>query len=312
MELELCQGLRGRDLLAGDELSREEIFCLLEGAAWLKAKQKRKEPHPLLKGKSLGMIFRKPSTRTRVSFEVAMFQLGGHPVVLGTEELQLSRGETIGDTGRVLSRYLDGLVMRTFAQEEVEELAAAASVPVINGLTNRFHPCQALADLFTIWEVKGRLAGLKLTYVGDGNNVAQSLMLLGAKAGLEVVVATPPGYEPEKAVLEAANAAAQGGRVVLTHDASGGARGADILYTDVWVSMGQEREKGEQKELFIPYQLNQELLKLARRNAVVMHCLPAHRGEEITAEVLDGPQAVVLEQAENRLHVQKAILALFL
>jgi ornithine carbamoyltransferase len=308
------QRLSKKDLLSLHEFSTEEVCLILETATELKAKLRRGEVHRMLEGKTLGMIFTKPSTRTRVSFEVAMYQLGGYPLFLSGHDLQLGRGETIADTARVLSRYLDGIMIRTFAQEEVEDLARYASIPVINGLTDLYHPCQVLADLLTIQEYKGKLAGLKFAYIGDGNNMAHSLMQGGAKVGMTVAVATPPGYAPHAAVVAQAqeDAARTGARILVTTDPAEAARDADVLYTDVWASMGQETERETRMQVFAPYTLNSDLVRQARPEAIVMHCLPAHRGEEISAAVMDGPQSVVFDQAENRLHAQKAILVLLL
>jgi len=311
---EQAPSLKGRDFICLKHFSTEEIHYLLDLAADLKLKQKNREPHPVLAGKTLAMIFTKPSTRTRVSFEVAMYQLGGHALYLSKNELQLGRGETIADTARVLSRYVDGILIRTFNHEEVEELARYATVPVINGLTDFLHPTQILADLLTIRERKGRLRGLNLTYIGDGNNVAHSLMYGGARVGLNITIACPAGYEPLPQVIEEARrmAADNGSHITVTNDPKEAALGADILYTDVWASMGQEAEAEKRRQAFKGFQLNSDLLKIARPDAMVLHCLPAHRGEEITDEVMDGPQSAVWDQAENRLHAHKAILAALL
>ncbi|KKM09998.1 ornithine carbamoyltransferase [Clostridiales bacterium PH28_bin88] len=305
---------KGRDFLSLYDYTPDEINYLLDVAASLKELQQRGEPHPLLAGKTLGMIFQKSSTRTRVSFEVGMYQLGGYPLFLSSSDLQLGRGETIADTGRVLARYLDGIMIRTYAHEDVQELAAHAGIPIINGLTDLLHPCQALADLLTIKEKKGWLAGLKLAYVGDGNNVAHSLMLGGAKVGMHVVVATPPGYAPkEEITLRAREAAAgTGATVTVTSDPVEAVTAADVVYTDVWASMGQETEKAERAKIFAPYQVNAGLVKAARSDFIFLHCLPAYRNLEVTSDVIDGPNSVVFEEAENRLHVQKAIMALLI
>ncbi|AKX95139.1 ornithine carbamoyltransferase [Neomoorella thermoacetica] len=307
---DLAGSLKGRDFLSLKDFSREEIFYLLDLADDLKAKLKKREPHPLLAGKTLGMIFTKRSTRTRVSFEVGMYQLGGYPLFLTKDDLQLGRGETIADTARVLSRYLDGIMIRTYSHREVEELAEYASIPVINGLTDFLHPTQALADIMTIREWKGKLQGLNLTFIGDGNNVAHSLMYGGAKVGLNVTIACPSGYEPMPQVVEEARriAAGNGCQIAVTNNIKEAAEGADILYTDVWASMGQEDEAEKRRQAFRKYQINSELLKLAKPDAMVLHCLPAHRGEEITDEVMDGPQSAVFDEAENRLHAHKAIM----
>ncbi|KYH33508.1 ornithine carbamoyltransferase [Neomoorella mulderi] len=308
---DLAKGLKGRDFISLKDFTTEEIFYLLDLAAELKAKLKRGEPHPILAGKTLGMIFTKRSTRTRVSFEVGMYQLGGYPLFLTKDDLQLGRGETIADTARVLSRYLDGIMIRTYSHQEVEELAAHATIPVINGLTDFLHPTQALADIMTIREWKGELKGLNLIFIGDGNNVAHSLMYGGARVGLNVTIACPSGYEPLPQVVEEARriAAYNGCQIAVTNNVREAVEGADILYTDVWASMGQEAEAEKRRQAFQKYQLNSELLKRAKPDAMVMHCLPAHRGEEITDEVIDGPQSAVFDEAENRLHAHKAILA---
>jgi ornithine carbamoyltransferase len=263
-----------------------------------------------LAGMSVALIFEKPSTRTRVSFEVGVASLGGHPLALSSSELQLGRGETIEDTGRVLSRYCDAIVLRTFGQERLEALAAGATVPVVNSLSDYEHPCQILADMLTVVESKGDPAGRILAYLGDGNNVAHSLLLGGAMLGMHVRVATPAGFEPIPQVVERAEeiASEAGGSIEVGNNAQAAVGGADILYTDVWASMGQEREHAERVLVFTPFRIDAEKLSVAADDAIVMHCLPAHRGEEITAEVIDGPQSVVWDQAENRLHTQKALL----
>jgi ornithine carbamoyltransferase len=297
-----------RDYLSVDDLSPKELGELLDLAADVKARPQAYAGR--LAGRSIGLIFEKPSTRTRVSFEVGVVQLGAHPVVLSSSELQLGRGETIEDTGRVLSRYLDAIVLRTFEQERLEVLAGAADVPVVNSLSDFEHPCQALADLLTMRERLGALRGRTLTYLGDGNNVAHSLLLGGAKEGMRVRVATPAGFEPIPQVVQRATeiAAETGGAVEVTNDPAGAARGADVLYTDVWASMGREAEADERLLVFTPYQVTQGSVDAAADDVVVMHCLPAHRGQEIAAEVMDGPHSAVWDQAENRLHTQKALL----
>jgi ornithine carbamoyltransferase len=296
------------DYLSVDDLTPAELDDLLDLAAKLKSDPGAHAES--LRGRSVALVFEKPSTRTRVSFEVAAAELGGHPVVLSTNDLQLGRGETIEDTGRVLSRYVDAIVLRTFEQERLEVLASAASVPVVNSLSDFEHPCQALADLLTVRERLGSLRGRVLTYLGDGNNVAHSLLLAGAKAGMTVRVATPPGFEPIPQVVQRATeiAAETGCEIVTTDDATVASTGADVLYTDVWASMGQEAEADERMLIFPLYQLNQGLVDVAAEDVVVLHCLPAHRGQEITGEVLDGPRSAVWDQAENRLHTQKALL----
>jgi ornithine carbamoyltransferase len=298
----------GRDFLAMSDITPAELAYLLELSAKVKASPG--DYASRLAGKSCAMIFEKPSTRTRVSFEVALSEAGGHGVVLSGGELQLGRGETIEDTGRVLSRYVDAIVLRTFGQERLEFLAAAASVPVVNALSDFEHPCQCLADLLTIREHRGELAGLTLAYLGDGNNVAHSLLIGGAQAGMRVRVATPAGFEPIPQVVGRAGEIARetGGVVEVLRDPALAATGADVLYTDVWASMGQEAEADERTLVFRPYQLNQGLVGRAADDVIVLHCLPAHRGDEITDEVIDGPHSVVWDQAENRLHTQKALL----
>jgi ornithine carbamoyltransferase len=301
-----------RDLLSVDDLTPSELATLLDLGAKVKAQPG--DYAGRLAGRAVAMIFEKPSTRTRVSFEIAVASAGGHPVPLSSEELQLGRGETIEDTGRVLSRYVDAIVLRTFEQERLEVLASAAAVPVVNALSDFEHPCQCLADLLTILEVKGDLAGRTLTYLGDGNNVTHSLLLGGAKAGMHVRAGTPPGFEPIPQVVERASdiAAETGGSVSLTHDPVAASRDADVLYTDVWASMGREEEAEERALVFPAFTLDREKVELAKPDVTVMHCLPAHRGQEITDEVIDGPSSVVWDQAENRMHTQKALLLWFL
>jgi ornithine carbamoyltransferase len=297
-----------RHYLSVDDLSVDELPQILELAAEVKADP---SPHAqALAGRSIALIFEKPSTRTRVSFEVGIGQLGAKAIVLSAIELQLGRGETIEDTGRVLSRYVDGIVLRTFEQERLELLSTTATVPVVNALSDFEHPCQALADLLTIHERVGDLSGRVLAYFGDGNNVAHSLLLAGTKAGMTVRVATPPGFEPIPQVVHRAEeiAVETGGAVEVTHDPEEAAVGAHVLYTDVWTSMGQDLESEERALVFPSYQVSQKLVDLADPDVIVMHCLPAHRGQEITDEVIDGPRSVVWDQAENRLHTQKALL----
>jgi ornithine carbamoyltransferase len=297
-----------RNFLSIDDLTPRGLADLLELSAKVKASPS--DYAGRLAGLAVAMVFEKPSTRTRVSFEVALASLGAHPVALSSAELQLGRGETIEDTGRVLSRYVDGVVFRTFGQERLEGLARTSTVPVVNALSDFEHPCQCLADLFTVREKKGELAGLTLGYVGDGNNVAHSLLLGGAKAGMTVRVATPLGYEPIPQVVQRANEIGEetGGAALVSNDPLAACDGADVLYTDVWASMGQEEEAGERTLVFGPYRLDAAAVARAADDAIVMHCLPAHRGQEITDEVIDGPQSVVWDQAENRLHTQKALL----
>ncbi len=283
---------------------------LLTSAVLLKEKQRRGIPHPLLSGKTLGLLFQKPSTRTRVSFEAGMNQLGGHALVLPMGEIQLSRGESVADTARVLSCYLDAIVIRTYDHAIVEEWAREATMPVINGLTDLSHPCQALSDLLTIREKKGRLKGIKIAYIGDGNNVANSLIEAAAKMGMVIALGCPAGYQPEQHIVDRARVEAEktGALIEISQDSHIAAKDADVIYTDVWISMGREREQARRLKVLTPYQVNNRLLRRAKPDAIVMHCLPAHRGEEISAEVLDGPQSVIIDQAENRLHMQKAIL----
>ena len=301
-------GLKGRHFTRVADWSGEELLSALDLADDLKERQARREEHHLLPGRTLGMIFQKPSTRTRVSFEVGIYQLGGAGLYLAASDLQLGRGETLRDTATVLSRYLDGLMIRTFAQDDVEELARHATIPVINGLTDSAHPCQALADVTTIRERLGRLEGVRIAYLGDGNNVCASLMVAAAKLGMEFIAATPEGYEPDPRVVEIAREA--GGAVELSHDPRDAARGADVLYTDVWTSMGQEEEKERRLRDLAGFGIDDELVGLAGDEAIVLHCLPAHYGEEITEDVLYGRQSAVWDQAENRLHAQKALMAL--
>ena len=305
---------KGMDLISIHDLSADDVEEILTLAADLKAKQKAGIPHHLLAGKTLGMIFEKSSTRTRVSFEVGMYQLGGQALFLSSRDLQLGRGEPIKDTARVLSRYLDGIMIRTYGHERIEELAQWADVPVINALSDLLHPCQALTDLLTIREYKGKnLAGLKMAYVGDGNNMTHSLMYAAAKVGMHFAAATPEGYEPNAAVVANAKAdAARGGTTVtLTHDPKEAVQGADVIVTDTWASMGQEAEHDARIALFRPYQVNRELVAASgQERCIVMHCLPAYRGEEITEEVFEDFADVIFDEAENRLHVQKAIMAL--
>lgn len=304
------KSLKGKDLLTLIDLTSEEIMDLLDSAIDLKQKHKNGEDTSYLKGKTLAMIFEKHSTRTRVSFEAGMLQLGGNAIYLNSNDMQLGRGETIADTARVLSEYVDAIMIRTFEHEKIEELAKSASIPVINGLTEDFHPCQALADLLTIYEQKKSFKGSKLVYVGDGNNVAHSLMIAAAKVGLDCTVVCPPGYAPKPFIVEKAQEIAKETSAIIevSHDPVGGLKGADFIYTDVWASMGQEEEQQERLQAFMPYQVNAELVSAANEDYTFMHCLPAHRGEEVTSEVIDGPQSVVFEQAGNRLHAQKAIL----
>lgn len=310
----LSSPLKGRDLLTLHDFSKDEIKLILQTAKIIKLKQKFGEVYQPLKGKTLGMIFHKASTRTRVSFEVGMYQLGGTAMFFGANDLQLKRGEPISDTAKVLSRYLDGIMIRTFKHEDVEELALHADIPIINGLTDLLHPCQVLADLMTIEEKKGELQGLKIAFVGDGNNMAHSLMLGCGKMGMEVAVATPQGYEPKAEIVQWAkeDAALSGGKIILTHDPVEAVNDADVIYTDVWASMGQEEEQKIREAAFAGYQVNAELAQHAKDNYIFLHCLPAHRGEEVSGDVIDGPHSVIFDEAENRLHAQKAVLSLLL
>ena len=294
-----------KHLLKLMDLSKEEICSILNMADQLKYEKKHGIEHKRLAGKTLGMIFQKSSTRTRVSFEVGMYDLGGSALFLSAHDLQIRRGEPIEDTARVLSRYLDGIMIRTYSQEEVEKLAEYGSVPVINGLTDYCHPCQVLADLMTIREYKGAIRGNKLTYIGDGNNMANSLIVGGIKLGMKVSVACPEGYRPDAEIMKWA---AENGEFQCTENILEAAADADVLYTDVWASMGQEAEAAERQKVFAEYQINDRVMACAKRDAIVQHCLPAHRGEEISAEVFEAHAAEIFDEAENRLHVQKAVL----
>jgi ornithine carbamoyltransferase len=301
-----------RHFLVDDDLTPAEQEAILDEADRMK-----KDPfsaQPLAGPQSVAVIFEKPSTRTRLSFDAGIAQLGGHPIVIDARSTQLGRGETIEDTARVLSRYVSAIVIRTFGQERIEDLAESSSVPVINALTDYAHPCQALADLQTIREKKGSLSGLTLSYLGDGNNMAHSLLLAGALAGMHVRVASPPGFEPIEQVVRRANEIAEhtGGSAVVSNDPVKATIGADVLYTDVWASMGQETEAESRLLVFHPYMLDERAVESAADDVIVMHCLPAHRGEEIAAGVIDGPHSVVFDQAENRLHAQKALIAFLL
>ncbi|MDR7523033.1 MAG: ornithine carbamoyltransferase [Armatimonadota bacterium] len=306
--------LRGRDYLSVDDLTPEEFAGLIEFARHLKARSAAGDRPPLLAGKTLAMVFEKPSLRTRVSFEVGMFQLGGMAIYLGPQDIQLGVRESVADAARNLERMADGIMARTFAHATVTGLAEAARCPVVNGLSDLEHPCQALGDLLTVAERFPRLQDVRIAWVGDGNNVCHSLLLGAAKLGMTMTVATPPGYAPSEAIVQRARAiaAATGATITLVTDPVRGVEGANVVYTDVWASMGQEAQREERARVFRPYQVNAMLLARARPTAVVMHCLPAHRGEEITDDVLDGPQSIVYDQAENRLHAQKALLAMIL
>lgn len=305
-----------RSLITTTDLAGPEVIGLLDAAVRLREQRGATSAEPSsdapLAGRTVALIFEKPSTRTRVSFEVGVIELGGHPLVLSSSDLQLGRGETVADTGAVLGRFVHAIVIRTFAQARLEELALHGRIPVINALTDEEHPCQALADLLTIRDEFGSFDGRVLTYVGDGNNVAHSLLLAGAAVGLGVRVAHPSGYAPDAAIVARARelAATSGSEVTVTTDVDAAAAGADVLYTDVWASMGQEAESAERAAVFAPYALDDHLVDLAADDAIVLHCLPAHRGEEIAASVIDGPRSRVFDQAENRLHAQKAVLAM--
>lgn len=294
-----------KHLLKLMDLTEQEITEILNTADQLKYEKKNGIPHHILKGKTLGMIFEKSSTRTRVSFEVGMYDLGGMGLFLSSRDLQIGRGEPVEDTARVLSRYLDGIMIRTFSQKEVEDLAACGQIPVINGLTDYCHPCQVLADLMTIREHKGGISGNKLCYIGDGNNMTNSLIVGGIKMGMSVSVACPNGYTPDAEIMKWAE---QTGRFTCTDSVLEAAEGADVLYTDVWASMGQESEAEKRRKIFQGYQINKDVMAVAAKDAMVMHCLPAHRGEEITAEVLEAHANEIFDEAENRLHSQKAVL----
>jgi ornithine carbamoyltransferase len=297
-----------KDFLTLSQFSKAELDAIFALAKELKQKQKTGVEHHLLKGKTLAMIFEKSSTRTRISFEVGMYQLGGHPLFISGKDSQMGRGEPVKDTARVIARYCDGVMIRTFAQETVEEFARYAAVPVINGLTDLHHPCQIMADLFTVVEQKGGYQGLKFAWIGDGNNMANSWIEAAAVFGFDLTLACPIGYDPDPKVLEWARTRTVS-QIVVTRDPKLAAMDADVLSTDVWASMGQEEEQKIREKAFAGFQLNEELLDLAKGNAMVLHCLPAHRGEEISDDVIEGPHSAVWDEAENRLHVQKAIMA---
>jgi ornithine carbamoyltransferase len=309
--MEAHQLLCGRDLLDFSNYTSAELEAILKFAVVLKEAQRVGYPHALLAGKTLAMIFEKASTRTRISFEVGMLQLGGHALFLSSQSTQMGRGEPISDTAGVLSRYVDGIMIRTFGHEIVQELAKAATVPVINGLTDEHHPCQVLADAMTILEHKGTLQGVTVAYVGDGNNMAHSWLQLAPKLGMNIRVASPSGFLPLPSIVEEAkrDAVHHKTQVLVTTDPVRAVTGADVIYTDVWASMGDEEEAEARKRIFAEYQVNQELVSYAKPDYLFMHCLPAHRGEEVTADIIDGPHSIIFDEAENRLHVQKAILA---
>lgn len=304
--------MKGKSLISIQDLSHEEVWQIFELSQILKLKRLTGEPHRVLEGKTLGMIFSKPSTRTRISFEVGIYELGGIGMYFGPNDLQLKKSESVADTARVLSRYLSGIMIRTFDHQDVIDLAKYGSIPVINGLTDLLHPCQVLTDLFTIYEKKKVLRGLKLAYIGDGNNMAHSLLNGCSKVGMDISIASPSGYKPVEEIVNNAksNAKYMGSKVEIVDDPVQAVKGADIVYTDVWASMGQEAEAEDRKKKFKNYQVNTELVKNAKEDYLFMHCLPAHRGDEVTNEVADSPNSVIFDEAENRLHVQKAIMAL--
>ena len=306
--------LAKKDLISILDLTKEEIESILNVSDMIRHKHKNREMFFPLLGKSLAMIFTKSSTRTRVSFEIGMFQLGGAALYLNPTDTQIGRGEPIADTARVLSRYVDGIMIRTYKHSDVTELAKYATVPVINGLTDDEHPCQIIADLLTIKDKKKTLKGLKVAYIGDGNNVCNSWLYAAPKADMHMAVASPAAYLPVKNVVDKAKELAVAGKtqILITESPEEAVKDADVIYTDVWASMGQEEESEKRKKEFARYQVNAELLKKAKKDCIIMHCLPAHRGEEISAEVMDGPQSVVFDQAENRLHAQKAILSMLM
>lgn len=308
----MAVNMKGKDLISIADLTLEEIYEIFDVAHSLKQKLYTNEPHRYLEGKTLGMIFTKRSTRTRVSFETGIYQLGGLGMYFGPNDLQLGKSESIADTARVLSRYLNGIMIRTFDHNDVVELAKYADIPVINGLTDLLHPCQVLTDLFTVLEKKRKLQGLKLAYIGDGNNMAHSLLNGCSKVGMNIAIASPSGYKPNKEIVAKAKkfAAYMGSKVEILDDPVAAVKNADIVYTDVWASMGQEEEAEERKKKFAKFQVNPKLVKHAKEDYLFMHCLPAHRGEEVVNEVADSPNSVIFDEAENRLHVQKAIMAL--
>lgn len=301
-------------LISLGDLTKGQIHEILNLAEKLKRQQKEGVQHHLLKGKTLGMIFSKSSTRTRVSFEVGMYQLGGNSLFLSSNDIQLGRGESIYDTAQVLSRYIDGIMIRTFSHKDVEDLAQYGSIPVINGLTDLMHPCQILADLLTVYEHKETLEGLKMAYIGDGNNVANSLIQGCAKVGMNVAVATPKGFECDRNIIHEArfDAKANNCEIIITEDPVEAIKNADVVYADTWISMGQEAEKESRVKTFMPYQINAELFSKAKEDAIFLHCLPAYRGYEVTEDIIDGPQSVIFDEAENRLHAQKAVLAMLM
>ena len=306
--------MKGKSLISINDLSLDEINSIFDLSADLKKKLKNGVPHKYLEGQTLGMIFSKPSTRTRVSFETGIYQLGGIGMYFGPTDLQLKRSENIQDTTKVLSRYLNGIMIRTFDHQDVIDLARYGSIPVINGLTDLLHPCQVLADLFTILEKKGKLKGLKLAYIGDGNNMAHSLLNGCSKVGMHISIASPKGYRPNEEIVNNAlrNAKVMNSKIEILDNPEKAVKNADVIYTDVWASMGQESEAKERRKIFAPYQVNEKLVKHAKEDYLFLHCLPAHRGEEVVNEVIDSPNSVVFDEAENRLHVQKAIMVLLM
>lgn len=310
-EVAIKDSLKKKNFLTLQDFTKEELQYLIDLAVELKDKQKKGIPHRLLEGKTLAMIFEKSSTRTRVSFESGMYQLGGHALFLSKDDLQLGRGEEIKDTARVISSYVDGIMMRTFGHEIIEEVAHYSSVPVVNGLTNEYHPCQVLADLLTIYEKIGSFSGKKLAYIGDGNNMTHSLMIGCAIMGMDCSVGVPEGYEVDETIYQIAQekAAKSGAKIEQVADPKVAVSGADVIYTDTWISMGFEDEASDIEEIFAPYQVNEELVKHANEDYLFFHCLPAYRDKEVSAEIIDGPHSVIYDEAENRLHAQKAILA---
>ncbi len=308
----MAVNMKGKSLISINDLTLEEIYQIFDLSKTLKEKKYTGEPHRVLEGKTLGMIFAKPSTRTRISFETGIYHLGGIGMYFGPKDLQLGKSENIHDTAKVLSRYLDGIMIRTFSHQDVIDLARFGSIPVINGLTDLLHPCQVLTDLFTVLEKKRTLRGLKMAYLGDGNNMAHSLLHGCSKVGMDLVLATPSGYQPRKEIVEnaKANAAYMGSKIEILNDPVEAVKDADIIYTDVWASMGQESEAEERRSHFIQYQVNPELVKHAKDDYLFMHCLPAHRGDEVVDDVADSGNSVIFDEAENRLHVQKAVMAL--
>lgn len=308
----MAVNMKGKSLLTIHELTLEEVWQIFELSKSLKEKRLTGEPHRMLEGKKLGMIFSKPSTRTRVSFEVGIYELGGTGLYFNQNDLQLKKSENVNDTAKVLSRYLDGIMIRTFDHQDVVDLATFGSIPIINGLTDLHHPCQVLADLFTILEKKRTLQGLKLAYIGDGNNMAHSLLHGCAKVGMNISIASPSGYMPLDFVVAESEKDAKymGSKIEILNDPIAAVKDADIVYTDVWASMGKEKEAQERKTKFMKYQINHELVKHAKDDYLFMHCLPAHRGDEVVNEVIDSANSVVFDEAENRLHVQKAVMAL--